>query len=181
MIGLSNTIACIGWGSLVWDAGALPIASDWYSDGPPLPLEFARLSRNGRLTLVLVPSAPLVTTCWATLQVPNLDAAREALRRREGTVLSEIGHWPSASSNEFVDGIGAWAAGKSLQGVVWTSLPPKFGGQSGKIPTLEEALAYLSGLKGDTRAAAEQYIRMAPPSIRTPYRLAFESELGWQS
>ena len=26
-------IACLGWGSLIWKAGALPVASQWHHDG----------------------------------------------------------------------------------------------------------------------------------------------------
>jgi hypothetical protein len=47
-------IACIGWGSLIWDMRNLNVDGNWHADGPLLPIEFARQSRDGRITLVIV-------------------------------------------------------------------------------------------------------------------------------
>ena len=55
-------IVCIGWGSLVWDPGVLRCVGDWQTDGPTLPLEFARVWRDGRLALVLTPICPHTLT-----------------------------------------------------------------------------------------------------------------------
>ena len=46
-------IAVLTWGSLVWERRELQAASDFVADGPLLPIEFCRISRDGRLTLVL--------------------------------------------------------------------------------------------------------------------------------
>ncbi len=64
-------IAYLGWGSLIWDPGMLPISGDWKPGGPVLPIEFSRISDNGRLTLVIddvngVPIETLYANCYVT-------------------------------------------------------------------------------------------------------------------
>lgn len=47
-------IACLGWGSLIWNPGDLKIKTeDWFSGGPILPIEFVRISTDKRVTLVI--------------------------------------------------------------------------------------------------------------------------------
>jgi hypothetical protein len=46
-------IAFVGWGSLIWNPGKLPLATNWTEVGPILPIEFSRISKDGRLTLAL--------------------------------------------------------------------------------------------------------------------------------
>jgi hypothetical protein len=46
-------IVILGWGSLIWDPRDLPHQEPWLDDGPKLPLEFSRISKDRRLTLVI--------------------------------------------------------------------------------------------------------------------------------
>lgn len=177
-------IACLGWGSLVWDSRDLRIVggrNGWNDDGPLLPVEFARQSRGDRLTLVLVPDGPAVPTLWAEMLEDDIDAARLALASREGTTGTKpIGVWPSEAGYPHSDTIAAWASAKNLDAVVWTALEPKFENTKGRIPSADEVVTYLRGLVRDrTSACAEEYIRRAPRQIRTPYRAVIEEALGW--
>lgn len=178
------TIACLAWGSLVWDPGHLPIGSEWKVDGPPLPVEFARKSNNGRITLVLLPGATAVPVLWCKLKSDTPIEARAALASREGITPKNadrlIALWMPGSPvhSPITETVCEWATARELDAVVWTALGPKFIGDD-DIPSSADVVRYLGDLNGDTRALAEQYIRRAPRQIRTAYRSAIEQELGW--
>src|SRR6185312_1902295 len=110
------TIACLGWGSLVWDPRELPIQRHWFEDGPFLSVEFTRQSQDGRITLVIEPNAAPVRSLWAVVDTFNLRTAREALRSREATSNENIGDWsfghpPPAS----IPKIGDWARAHEIE------------------------------------------------------------------
>lgn len=178
-------IACIGWGSLIWDKRNLDVDGEWCADGPALPVEFARQSSDGRITLVLVQGFASVPTLWSAFNTRDLARARESLRQRERIPRSRaddlIAHWHRGENPvaEPYATISAWAAGMDLEAAAWTNLPPKIGGIDGRVPTENEVVAYLRALQGETRAAAEQYVRRAPRQIATVYRRAIERVLGW--
>lgn len=172
-------IACLGWGSLIWKPGTLPVSGPWNKDGPWLPVEYARHSTSQRITLVLVAGAQPVQVLWALLTTPSLLDAREALRQRESTVLRHIGFWPTAGEpdSDISRIIGNWAQERNLDGVVWTALPPKWNGQSGVVPTVEQVLHFFRGVSAGSDA--ERYVRRTPPQVQTAYRERIEAELGW--
>lgn len=177
-------IGCLAWGSLVWDPRELPVQGKWFEDGPLLSVEFARQSSDGRLTLVLVPTETKVRSLWALLSVATIAEAREALRRREGVLEKNrekhIAVWSSTDPHDpEPSGISAWARALRLDAVVWTALPPRFGGDDGRVPSVEEAVRSLRELPHEQRRHAERYIRMAPRQVDTPYRRRFELEFGW--
>lgn len=175
-------IVLLGWGSLVWREGMLPLQSSWRSDGPMLPLEFARTSRDMRLTLVLTETAVPVPTLWAELGFKTLEAACEALAEREGCGTAAIGRWPGTSSGHPIGAecIATWATEKQIDAVIWTALKPKFDGVNGIGPaSSQEAVTYLRELEGEAALRAEEYVRRAPNQVRTTYRAAIESQLGW--
>lgn len=175
-------IACVGWGSLTWCQKALPVSGVWHADGPVLPIEFARESNDKRLTLVITPDAPRVRTLWAALAVETLAGANAALAAREGITAANIkrgiGAWSAGADDGSSHGIGEWAAGKGFAHVVWTALKPKIGTEY-RTPSIAEVLAHLGALTGHDRDRAEEYVRMAPRQITTPYRAAIEEALGW--
>ncbi len=128
-------IACLGWGSLIWKPKGLPVRGEWFHDGPFLPIEFARQSSDGRITLVRVPNTfPLVRSLWAPLAVVNLKEARKVLGLRECPKSSKpencVDYWPRGSKNKAVARrVGQWAKRLHIDAVVWTNLPPKFNGE----------------------------------------------------
>lgn len=178
------TIACLGWGSLIWDPGALPVSSEWYGDGPDLPVEFARQSNNGRITLVVTEAAQPIPVLWAEIRAEAPGHARMLLAEREGVSTKNasrlIGLWSSTDRSTWskAPAIGDWAATRRLDAVVWTALGPKFSGEN-RIPSRTEVVDYLGSLEGEKRSLAENYVRKTPTQIRTQYRQAIENVLNW--
>lgn len=175
-------IACLGWGSLIWDPRELPIQRQWFQDGPPVPVEFLRRSMDDRITLVLHESAAPVRSLWAIMDSHDIGVARKALCDREGTSLKWIHVWkPGMDTPKLIPDMPTWAANNGLCGVVWTALPPKFDGKTGEAPSCDEVIGHLSQLKGLKRDNAERYIRNAPRQIDTLYRRHIEAKLGWSA
>ena len=190
---MRTSIACLGWGSLIWRLDGLPV-NGWRPDGPCVRVEFARQSLDGRLTLVLHDRADPVPSLWAQMKVDNLDDAVNALAKREGSrgrplrkPGRDIGRWPDdraddpkAEAGNIID-LPSWAAERHVDLVIWTALGPSFSGVEGEYPaTKEDAVAYLADLPEDVRAEARDYVRYAPQQIRTAYREHIGRCLGWE-
>jgi len=171
-------IACLGWGSLIWDPQTLPVREeDWLRDGPVLPVEFSRHSGEDRITLVIRVDGPAVPVLWWPTSYTSLDEAAEQLRIREGkTRHAWIGRWPCEDNATYLHRhtIAAWATAKGLDGVVWTAIPPKWNGTDEVVPTLDEILGHLHALGPVRGAKAYEYIRRAPDQIETPLRARLE-------
>lgn len=178
-------IACLGWGSLIWKPESLLIRREWFSDGPFLPIEFTRKSKDGRLTLVISKTAKPIRTLWALMATDDLEIAKKSLLNREGIPTTKlntsIGTIKSdeETNDEIKLAIKDWAIKLNLDAVIWTNLSPKFLDIDGKEPTLEEATVYLKSLNINEKATAEEYIRKAPKQIDTEFRRQFELEFGW--
>ena len=177
-------IAYLGWGSLVWQPDGLPVRGQWLADGPTVCVEFLRQSGNGRLTLVMHAAASAVTCFWVEAGTDDEGDAKRALREREAipskNMERHLGVWthgcPAPAS---IPGLADWAAARGITTVLWTALPPKFNGVNQRVPSVEEAVAYLASLSGQTATLAEEYVRRAPPQIDTVYRREFAARLGW--
>lgn len=174
-----TVIACLGWGSLIWDSRELPIQRNWFDDGPLIHVEFARKSQDGRITLVLAPTESPVRSLWAVMDATDIATAREALKKREGCNSNAIGSWTIGEpSPTLVLGLPEWAQARSIDAVVWTTLPPKFANRNA-VPTEKDVINYLSQLTGAVRDTAERYVRYAPRQIDTAYRRRIEAVLHW--
>jgi len=191
----------LGWGSLIWNPGGLRIQGDWQADGPHMPIEFARVSKDGRLTLVICdasdhPGVVEVPTLWARSSHTEVGAARSDLKAREQTpTMASIGFLSTRrdddrSSNVLTQGqledMLGWARQKGLGALVWTDLrsnwnrpPEKFGHKVSQPFNADNVISYLRSLEGRTLCEAEEYIRFAPQQVDTPIRRRIEQEFGW--
>ena len=122
-------IAILGWGSLIWDQRDLPTLGVWQKGGPVLPIEFSRITSDGRLTLVIDEKNGVpVKTRYVESGSGTLGQAIEDLRKREGTSKSMIGvasktiNIPKSGS----DTIKGWADEHKWDAMIWTGLPSNF-------------------------------------------------------
>jgi hypothetical protein len=179
--------AVLAWGSLVWDPRDLQTAAKFVANGPLLPIEFCRISDDGRLTLAIDKT---FGDCCKTYSAPSaledLDAAIENLRAREGMPNPRaVGFVEPASGRqsdlaierhpEAVATIAAWAASNGYDAAIWTALESNFDepGKGGEPFSVTAAIRYLETLEGQDAAKfarALAYIRKAPPEVETPVR-----------
>lgn len=195
-------IAVIGWGSLIWCPGCLRIESRWYSDGPALPIEFARISNDRRLTLVIHPGpqekpTPDQRTYWAWSEYTTLEEARANLQMREGAkkiddiyglnIDGDLEGKKDIAAEKISRVIGEWLKSKNgIQAAIWTGLSTNWRRKRYKDFTPEDALRYLDELecaKDDAEAAynrAHEYVINTPPQIQTAVREIVRMRKGWQ-
>ena len=180
------TIGCLGWGSLIWDPRDLPIRGGWFDDGPLLPIEFARESSDGRITLVICDVSYRVRACWALMDAVELNVAKSDLATREGVKEKDIekfiGFWEAVSSKSYggaANDIAQWASTKGLDAVVWTNLEVGIKSNRRTIPSIGEILECLRKLPHAQGKLAEEYIRKAPLQIDTVYIIIISKEFGW--
>lgn len=172
---------------MIWSPGDLPAHGSWHTDGPWLPVEFARISQDGRLTLIVMPGVPEIHTYWTELRLATLDEAIAALASREGCRTRFIGYWShdrasAEIASEAVATVAAWATDHDLQAAVWTDLPSTFEKRAGSPWSPRAATDYLSRLVHDDAEAlprAREYIQRAPAQTSTATRALAEQELGW--
>jgi hypothetical protein len=177
-------IAVVGWGSLIWCPGSLQIKSAWHRDGPILPIEFARISKDGRLTLVIHPGSAGQRTLWAAAVSEDINAVRETLREREGTASSSIhrattdGQFSDGVATNVQDAIAGWLEEhQEFQGCVWTGLAGNWKEKQKSAFSIPEVVRYLETLQDVDRA--REYIQNAPAQIQTAARGAIREQLRW--
>ena len=205
---MAEKVVCLGWGSLVWRLGDLPVErfsgpsrppwaccvkdcddiGDWQCGGPRIRVEFMRQSgkTRDRVTLVLHEQGTLVTSFWARMTVYDLEKAKQDLAVREGTrrksdPTAGIDHWSTGDPDpKMIPGLESWATSRDIDHVIWTALKSKFEGfDDGKAPPVDKVIEYLKELsKDDREAKAREYVRCTPPQIDTAYRQRIVDCLG---
>jgi hypothetical protein len=185
-------IAVLAWGSLIWCPGNLRITTRWRLNGPKLPIEFTRISEDGRLTLVIHEGVEDQQTYWAISELTTLDAARRNLHERENAKLADIhylvrnGPAEIAAPGPIIERVCKWLAmHEDLQAVIWTGLRTNWREKREHDFAAEDAVSYLQGLEATTDRAkaiydrAREYVRNTPPQIQTAVRNAMRAR-GWE-
>jgi hypothetical protein len=181
-------VLVLAWGSLVWKPELLAIAAAFQPNGPLLPIEFSRISGDGRLTLVIDETSGVpCTTYTAVSAFQELGPARENMRIREGMPSQKgVGFLDLVSGTHnsaalerhpaAVKKIRAWANVNGRPTVIWTALASNFyaSGKANEPFSVEAAIRYLETRDAKTLRSALAYIRRAPAEIRTPVREAVE-------
>ncbi|HZP69875.1 MAG TPA: hypothetical protein VFB29_08025 [Pseudolabrys sp.] len=189
-------IALLAWGSLVWNRGDLAIANAFEPNGPVLPIEFSRISGDGRLTSVIDEAVGAAcATHAASSPFDELDLALQNLWIREGPRGEKLpldvrqhgrvgfidcrsGH-ASAKALErhphAVETIAAWAAERGYDAAIWTALDSNFSDRAGEPFCVEAAVRYLETRDTATLEKALTYIRRAPAEVQTPLRAAVDA------
>jgi len=177
-------IAVLAWGSLYWDKRNLKILGEWKKGGVSLPVEFARISKDGRLTLVITEEhGTSIETYWAISEHSSLNDAIENLKDRENTNPIGIGYLDvkhqamcSRLSRKLIKKISIWAESKGVDAVIWTDLKSNFKEKYREKFTIENAMSYLDSLTGKKKENAFEYIDKAPELTKTELRKTIEKQ-----
>lgn len=173
-------------GSLIWCPGSLQIKSCWHCDGPALPIEFARVSKDKRITLVIHPGSKDQRTLWAAAVSQELEEVRTNLLEREGTS-SRFIH-SGTSAGKFSDGvphcvrkaIADWLEQHpDIDACVWTGLTSNWRDEKDTDFSVGTAIQHLRDLPELARCRAQEYVQNAPSQIQTAVRRAIREDLGW--
>lgn len=172
-------IAVIGWGSLIWDPRELKTNGEWKKDGPLFPIEFARISNDLRLTLVIRPASKVVKTLYIESAFTELHEAIKNLQKREGcddpiTIgfvnfkdqTRNIKRTPEEIERELIK----WNASKKYDAVIWTDLGQNFMKKTSMELTVHNAKRHLAGLKPLEYESAKNYILKTPEQVKTNFR-----------
>lgn len=188
---MQGTYAVIGWGSLIWDLDDLApkVQGPWQMrTGPRLPMEFARISPKRKMGLALCLDAGLGTPCTthAIASVrKGLAAVVEDLAARERTVAHHIGGVCLATGQmqgrDAIAGIVRdWCHAAGWSGAVWTDLTTNYAETRARDFSVEDAVAYLRSLDGESLDEAVRYIHNAPAETDTPLRRRLAADPWWQ-
>lgn len=186
-----QTIAILGWGSLLWDPRNLNYIEElgWLEDGPILPIEFARISNDGRLTLVITEKGTYVKTYFSMSNCLWTNEAIDNLIEREGS--ENIGFYIKETNTfypenfKYKQAILDWIENYGMDAVIWSNLGENWKIKNKqkeeiKIINPDERVVYLENLDEITKLKAKEYICKAPLQIETKYRAVFENALGWK-
>lgn len=177
---MTKKIALLAWGSLIKNPGCLStLLFNWENDGPKLPIEFARKSNDGRLTLVIFDNYKTIPdrwikTHWCFMYPSSIEYLISFLAKREKCSLNMImSFYPKndfTSKDKILKSINVWALEKEIDAVIWTNLPATFNNE-------DEILSYVLSLKSYIYREASKYIFSTPIQTKTYLRNKIEEIL----
>lgn len=180
-------ICILGWGSLIWNPGVLKITGNWNHNGPMLPIEFAKISRGNRLTLVIKPDFDKVQTLWAISSFNSLDeACKNLMDREEITDIRSIGYYNFCDNSYSIrrleenisEELSTWNTDKNFDAVIWTDLGPNFFDRTGRNFSVENIIRFLDDLPPAEFLEAKNYILNTPSQVQTRFRRSIETFLA---
>lgn len=178
-------IAILGWGSLIWNPENLSVQGNWTQAQLELPLEFSRISKDGRLTLVIDPdNGENNKVFYINSGFNNLNDAINNLKEREHTTEQNIGyvnllaHTSRTHFTAFSENIKQWAERNDYAGVIWTDLICNFNNEYKSPFSVGNAMKYLTRLSGNQKANALKYVSNTNQEINTPLRRKINCS-GW--
>ena len=160
-----------------------------------IPIEFARISDDGRLTIVVHSGSRRIATYSVEADHEAVGTARENLRLREGPVRCETlarDEWIASvdTSGERrgmigpvdVDAVREWLRAKGYGSAIWTAIPPRLSHPrhgSIRVLTVEAVVDYLRSLAPELQMKTRDYFRSVPSDIQTQLRRGIERSMGW--
>lgn len=184
--------AILGWGSLIWDLEILAPHVDlpWQMGaGPLLPMEFTRISPKRKLGLAVCVDERHGVACPThaiASRRDSLDAAMTDLAARERAPVNLVGGVCMATRRHLgrsaiADRVSDWCTATGWQGAVWTDLRPNYAETRGNEFSVDDAVAYLASLRGESLNEAVRYIENAPEQTDTPLRRTLAGLAWWRS
>jgi 2-succinyl-5-enolpyruvyl-6-hydroxy-3-cyclohexene-1-carboxylate synthase len=155
-----------------------------------LPIEFARISSDERLTLVIHPDSEEQTTYWAVSEYDNVRGAilnlmgRERCREEE---IASMGTVDEIGEDVVKTKIKEWLKNKAgvVQAAVWTNLTSNWPKKGRPEFTVEDAVRYLEEIEQRQQESTEilkrarEYVRNAPEQIQTQVRKRMGTRPEW--
>ena len=177
-------IAILAWDSLLVNSKDMFIEK-WRRNGPVLPLEFSRISEDGKLTVVIDCNGGANNKVFYTISKhQSIDNVIKEILSKEKINYENLGvlnvENKTGSPRIFVydkiiiDNITDWAKKNKIDTVIWIALGRKFKDKIGIRFSSLNALNYFLSLDGKTEKLALYYLRRVPKQIKTPTRLLLE-------
>jgi hypothetical protein len=160
-----SKIAILAYGSLIWSPRNLKLKGDWQYGGPELPVEFCRITQDGRLVLTVTEEAEPQPTFFAQSAYTDMDKAIANVAQREGCHIHGV-----CRSDTEKPRFRNWLEEVGFDYALYCSLPVNFQERRQEKLSGSAARRYLDTLDEIAFERAREYIVNAPPEIITPVR-----------